>query len=54
LEKYDEVRTVFDLAKSHNLDSPELRLNRYFLAFIEEDRTAMRQILDSSMGTPTV
>jgi eukaryotic-like serine/threonine-protein kinase len=52
LNKYDEARAVFDLAKSRNLDSIALRYNRYLLAFVEGDQATMRQIVDSSMGKP--
>jgi tetratricopeptide (TPR) repeat protein len=52
LNKFDEARAVFDLAKARKMDSVALRYNRYLLAFVEGDRATMRQIVDSSMGKP--
>jgi eukaryotic-like serine/threonine-protein kinase len=48
LGRFDEAKAVFDAAKTRNLNSVGLRYNRYLLAFAEDDRATMQQIVDSA------
>jgi len=52
LGRFDEAKAVFDEAMERKLDAETLRINRYALAFVERDATAMQQQLEWAKGKP--
>src|SRR5450432_2085490 len=52
LKRLDEARAAADDALSKNLDSPDLRLNLYQLAFLKNDLPGMAQQVAWAMGKP--
>jgi len=45
LERYDEAKALFAAARARGLDNELLRINRYILAFLENDNAAMQEQL---------
>ena len=43
LNRFDEAKQAFDRAIEEKLDGPGLRLQRYFLAFVQGDNAAMQE-----------
>jgi serine/threonine protein kinase/tetratricopeptide (TPR) repeat protein len=52
LNRFREARTTAEQAQAKNLDSPELRLLLYFLAFFENNPTGMEREMEWSVGKP--
>ncbi|MDP9340120.1 MAG: protein kinase [Acidobacteriota bacterium] len=52
LKRFDEARTAADEALSKNLDSANLRLHLYELAFLQNDSAGMSQQVAWSSGKP--
>jgi eukaryotic-like serine/threonine-protein kinase len=52
LGRLDEAKSMFDAARSHNLDSDFLRLVRDTLAFLEGDDRTIHEQLDWAKGKP--
>lgn len=52
LGRLEEARDAFEQAEAKNLDSPWLRINRYALAFLQNDATGMEQQVTWSLGKP--
>jgi len=53
LNQLSEVKAVIDEAQSKDLDSPLLRLDLYFLAFLRHDGTAAEQLDSWAAGQPS-
>jgi eukaryotic-like serine/threonine-protein kinase len=53
LNQLSEVKAVTDEAQSKDLDSPLLRLDLYFLAFLQHDGTAAEQLDGWAAGQPS-
>ena len=45
---------AFEQARARRLDGRELRINRYSLAFLQDDKTAMQEQLTWATGKPRV
>jgi tetratricopeptide (TPR) repeat protein len=54
LNRLGEARATVEEAHAKNLDSPNLRLNLYLLAFLQNDATGMAQQVTWSAGKPGV
>jgi predicted Ser/Thr protein kinase/Flp pilus assembly protein TadD len=54
LNRLDQARTVAAEAQSKNLDSPDLRIYLYMVAFLQNDAAGMRQQVAWSAGEPGV
>lgn len=52
LERYDEAKATYDDARARGLDSELLRINRYVLAFLENDSKTMQEQIDYAQGKP--
>jgi eukaryotic-like serine/threonine-protein kinase len=48
----DDAKNILDVASEHKLDSGNLRLMRYFLAFLQNDAAGMAQHLAWAAGKP--
>jgi eukaryotic-like serine/threonine-protein kinase len=53
LNRFNDARTVADEAQQKNLDSPDLRIALYSLAFTQNDVAGMEQQLSYALGKPT-
>ncbi len=54
LNRLDQARTAATEAQSKNLDSPDLRIYLYMVAFLQNDAAGMRQQVAWSAGQPGV
>jgi Flp pilus assembly protein TadD len=54
LNRLDQARTAATEAQSKNLDSPDLRIYLYMVAFLQNDAAGMRQQVAWSAGVPGV
>ncbi len=54
LNRLDQARTAATEAQSKNLDSPDLRIYLYMVAFLQNDAAGMRQQVAWSAGEPGV
>ena len=54
LNRLDQARTAATEAQSKNLDSPDLRIYLYMVAFLQNDAARMRQQVAWSAGQPGV
>ena len=54
LNRLDQARTAAAEAQSKNLDSPDLRVYLYMVAFLQNDAAGMRQQVAWSAGEPGV
>jgi serine/threonine protein kinase/tetratricopeptide (TPR) repeat protein len=54
LNRLDQARTAATEAQSKNLDSPDLRIYVYMVAFLQNDAAGMRQQVAWSAGVPGV
>jgi DNA-binding winged helix-turn-helix (wHTH) protein/tetratricopeptide (TPR) repeat protein len=54
LNRLDEVRALYQEAKSRGLDGFTVRLARYQLAFLQRDNDAMREQASWAMGKPGI
>ena len=54
LNRLDQARTTALEAQAKNLDSPDLRLYLYVVAFLQDDAAGMRQQIALSAGEPGV
>jgi tetratricopeptide (TPR) repeat protein len=54
LNRLDQARTTALDAQAKNLDSPDLRLYLYVIAFLQDDAAGMRQQIALSAGEPGV
>jgi eukaryotic-like serine/threonine-protein kinase len=54
LNRLDQARTAATEAQSNNLDSPDLRIYLYMVAFLQNDAAGMRQQVTWSAGLPGV
>jgi eukaryotic-like serine/threonine-protein kinase len=52
LFRLDDAKAAWDKAQALNLDSPNLRLARYELAFLQKDDTAMKDQISWATGKP--
>jgi eukaryotic-like serine/threonine-protein kinase len=52
LGKLDEARIAYEESRKRNLDGESLRINRYELAFLENDVATMRELVEEAMGKP--
>ncbi len=52
LYRLEDARAAWDKAQALNLDSPNLRLARYELAFLQKDDTAMKEQISWATGKP--
>ena len=52
LGRFDEAKAVFEEAREGKLDSETLRINRYELAFLEDDQAAMEEQVAFAKGKP--
>jgi tetratricopeptide (TPR) repeat protein len=52
LGKLDEARIAYEEARKRNLDGEGLRINRYELAFLENDVATMRELVEQATGKP--
>ncbi len=52
LDRIKDVKAALDEASKRNLDSPYLRLQRYHLAFLENDQPAMEEQSSWARGKP--
>ncbi len=54
LDRLDEAATIFQQAKTHGFDSPNLHLNRYQLAFVQGDTATMAREAAWGSGKPGI
>jgi serine/threonine protein kinase/tetratricopeptide (TPR) repeat protein len=54
LNRFDEASAAYREAVKRNLDSPFLRLTRYYLAFVQKDSAAMQEQFNWAAGKPAV
>ena len=54
LDRLDEAKAAFDEAQAHKLDDGLLYLQRYILAFLQGDQSAMQQQVKWAMGKPSL
>ena len=52
LNRLDEVKAIAREAHAHNMDSPEIHLNLYWVDFLQRDAAGMEQEAAVMMGTP--
>jgi eukaryotic-like serine/threonine-protein kinase len=52
LYRLEDAKATWDKAQALNLDSPNLRLARYELAFLQKDDTAMKEQISWATGKP--
>ena len=52
LNRLEEARATIKEAQARNLDSPNLHINLYIFAFLENDRVGMKQQVDWFTGKP--
>jgi eukaryotic-like serine/threonine-protein kinase len=52
LDRLDEAKAVFDQALAHKVDGIDLRLSRYYLAFLQNDDAKMREQVAWATGKP--
>ena len=52
LNQLDEARKVLDDAAARHIWTDQLSLNRYFLAFLEDDAGEMQRLVSASLGKP--
>jgi tetratricopeptide (TPR) repeat protein len=52
LKRPDEAKATYDAARSRNIDSENLELVRYDLAFVEGDAATMHRLVESAKGKP--
>ena len=52
LNRLDDAKASFDQAYAHNLDSGDLRENRYLFGFVRGDSALMQQQLEWASGKP--
>ncbi len=52
LKRLDEAKATYAAARAHNIESENLELVRYDLAFVEGDPVTMRQLDESAKGKP--
>jgi eukaryotic-like serine/threonine-protein kinase len=50
LNRFDEAKATLEKAQGHKLDNILLHLDRYYLAFLENNRTALQQQADWAVG----
>ncbi len=50
LNRLDEAKIAYDEARKRHLDNEALRINRYSIAFLEDDELTMRKELDEARG----
>ena len=53
-ERLSEAKATYQQARDHNLDYPDLRSTRYYIAFLENDGAEMDRQLAWAMGKPGV
>ncbi len=53
-DKFDEAETLVQQAKANKIDSPELRIELYILAFAKNDVAGMKEQTEWSKGKPGV
>jgi serine/threonine protein kinase/tetratricopeptide (TPR) repeat protein len=54
LDRLDEAATIFQQAKTHGIDTPYLRINRYQLAFVQGDTATMAREAAWGSGKPGI
>ena len=54
LDRPAEAQAAFDETRARNLDGEELRIIRYWLAFLQRDQGAMQEQFTWAMGKPGV
>jgi serine/threonine protein kinase/tetratricopeptide (TPR) repeat protein len=52
LQRYDEAKAIYEEARSRGLDNDRLRLNRWSIAFLENDKAAMQEQVEWAQGKP--
>ncbi len=52
LNRLDEAKAAAREAQAHNIDSPEIHLNLYWVAFLEHDEAAMHREMAQVLGKP--
>jgi eukaryotic-like serine/threonine-protein kinase len=52
LNRLDEAKVMADEARSHNIDSPELHVNFYWVDFLQHDAAGMEREAAGLMGMP--
>ena len=52
LHRLEEASATFDEARAHQVDDPLLYLQRYNLAFLQQDAVTMEQLVRSAAGSP--
>ena len=52
LKRLDEAEAAYEAARAHNIDSENLQVARYLLAFVEGDTVTLRQLVDAAKGKP--
>ncbi len=52
LDRIDEAQDVLRRAADRKLETPELLMMRYFIAFLEDDGAGMRKEIDMAKGRP--
>jgi eukaryotic-like serine/threonine-protein kinase len=52
LKRLDEARATYEAAKAHNINSENLEIARYELAFVEGDTETMAQLVEAAKGKP--
>ena len=52
LKRLDEAEATYEAARAHHIDSENLQVGRYLLAFVEGDTVTLRQLVDAAKGRP--
>jgi eukaryotic-like serine/threonine-protein kinase len=52
MDRFDEAKSTFDSAVARGLDTEDVRLGRYMIAFLESDQATMQQQAAWSAGKP--
>jgi len=52
LNRLDEAKAAAREAQAHNIDSPEIHLNLYYVAFLEHDSAGMSREMAQMLGKP--
>jgi serine/threonine protein kinase/tetratricopeptide (TPR) repeat protein len=52
LKRLDEAKATYEAARAHNIDSENLQVARYGLAFVEGDAVGMQRLVQAAIGKP--
>jgi serine/threonine protein kinase/DNA-binding winged helix-turn-helix (wHTH) protein/tetratricopeptide (TPR) repeat protein len=52
MNRFDKAKEVYDEGRARKRDSPFMQFGRYLIGFLQGDKAAMRDMLDSARGKP--